>query len=441
MTHRIIQIHAENIKKLKAINIKPDPNQPIITIAGKNEAGKTSVLDAIEMAFAGADSIPEMPIRKGEESGRIVLDLGDLIVKRTFTEKGSRLVVETKEGAVHKAPQAILDKLTGKLSFDPLAFMRQKPKDQCATLMDMLGLNFAELDVEADSIYENRRIVNGEVKAFEARSGTIAVPEGTPSAPVDVVALVAEYERLEAANKEQGKRTEEHQTALSDAKNRLMVHKQDGEKNDTELKAAMIELESLQKTIKVREDEKAQNAITVEEGKEECGVLMESLENQKAIKLHDTTNLSANVVKANAVNKNVELRTQKAAIDHGIKDKMALSTGYTAALEGIEAKKKTAISEAKFPVDGLSFDKGSVLYKGVPLSQSSSAEAMSVSVAMGIAMNPDLRIMLIRDGSLLDDDHMEALEKMAAESDLQVWLEKVGDAGSVVIEDGEIKEA
>jgi hypothetical protein len=59
---------------------------------------------------------------------------------------------------------------------------------------------------------------------------------------------------------------------------------------------------------------------------------------------------------------------------------------------------------------------------------------------MAMAMSPDLRVILIRDGSLLDSTNMALIEEMAAEHDYQVWLEVVREDGAmgVVIEDGAV---
>ena len=101
------------------------------------------------------------------------------------------------------------------------------------------------------------------------------------------------------------------------------------------------------------------------------------------------------------------------------------------------------ISKAAYPVAGLGFDQlGGVTFNGLPFSQASTAEQLRVSVAIGLALNPQLRVLLIRDGSLLDDDSMKMVAKMAAKADAQVWIERVEIDGqvSVVIEDGAIKD-
>src|SRR3990172_5003945 len=126
---KIIRLKAENIKKLVAVEITPAGN--VVRITGKNAAGKTSVLDSIFWALGGQQNISEQPIRKGEKRASIEVDLGDIVVKRTFTEGGgTALTIENKDGLRFKSPQTMLDGLIGRLTFDPLEFMRQEPRKQ-----------------------------------------------------------------------------------------------------------------------------------------------------------------------------------------------------------------------------------------------------------------------------------------------------------------------
>ena len=102
---------------------------------------------------------------------------------------------------------------------------------------------------------------------------------------------------------------------------------------------------------------------------------------------------------------------------------------YTAALAYLEAQKQKSIKEAKFPVQGLSFAAGGVLFNGKPFGQASTAEQIRVSVAMGIALNPNLKVILIRDGSLLDCAFLflSVVQAMAKEHGYQIWIEVVTD--------------
>jgi hypothetical protein len=100
------------------------------------------------------------------------------------------------------------------------------------------------------------------------------------------------------------------------------------------------------------------------------------------------------------------------------------------------------IEGASFPIEGLSFDATGVLYNGLPFAQASSSEQLRVSAAMAFAMNPEFKVILIRDGSLLDSHSREMLRQMAEESDAQVWMEVVGknEQPAIIIEDGRVKE-
>ncbi len=101
--------------------------------------------------------------------------------------------------------------------------------------------------------------------------------------------------------------------------------------------------------------------------------------------------------------------------------------------------KSAAISTAKFPVPGLSFGDDGVLFNGIPFNQASSAEQLRVSFAIAASMKPKLPVILIKDGSLLDDHSMDLLRELAREYDAQCWIERVGaDDVGIVLEEGEV---
>ncbi len=112
----------------------------------------------------------------------------------------------------------------------------------------------------------------------------------------------------------------------------------------------------------------------------------------------------------------------------------------TGELERLDRYKADELAKAKMPVEGLGFDLDGVTYNGVPFSQASGAEQLRVSVAMAMALNPDIRVIRISDGSLLDSTNMARLAEMAQEHDCQVWIERVDESGHVgfVIEDGSV---
>ena len=56
-------------------------------IAGKNKQGKSSLLRAMSAALGGGKEKPDQPVRKGEKSAQIQVELdnGATIVTKTFT--------------------------------------------------------------------------------------------------------------------------------------------------------------------------------------------------------------------------------------------------------------------------------------------------------------------------------------------------------------------
>lgn len=407
---KIIQFSAENVKRLSAVRI--DPTAGVNIIAGKNGAGKSSVLDAIEYAIGGKGACPKKPIRNGQAkaSTEIKLDNG-LVVKRTFTDKGSYLAVTDAAGM--KGGQTMLDGLFGALSFDPVAFERMKPVDQLETLKGVIGLDFAKMDVSRKASYDSRTESNREAKRLEARLGSIPDPGEVPAERVDVSALTAKLQEAEASNRS----NDEKRRGLEI----VTVKHGDTMREIERLKDRLGDLATLENRqmmdIKEREDEIA-----------------------KIVDVH-TQPIADSIGQADAVNERIRQAAERAQIASDLAAERKSSEEKTAMIESIDADKSRMIAEAAMPIEGLAFDDDGITYNGVPFDQCSQAERLRVSVAMGVATNPELRVMLIREGSLLDDDSMKLVADLAETQDVQLWIERVGtdDECSVIIEDGAVR--
>ena len=113
-----------------------------------------------------------------------------------------------------------------------------------------------------------------------------------------------------------------------------------------------------------------------------------------------------------------------------------------AEITAIDQAKAETLADANLPVKGLAFTENSVTFDGLPLEQASQAQQLRISVAIASALNPKLRAMLVRDGSLLDAESLALLKAEATTADLQLWLEQVGkDGEGIVIEDGMVEGA
>lgn len=418
---KIIRLTAENLLRLRAVEITPDGST--VVISGRNGQGKTSVLNAISFALGGAAAAKDAdrPVRDGEDHARVVLDLGDIVVTRRWNAEGaSTLHIESGDGAqVFRSPQKMLDELIGRLSFDPLAFANQPPRDQLVTLLDLVELPWdpAELAASRQAIFDERTVVNRDVKALRAQVDALPpAPADLPDAEVSAGDLLAEYRAAEAT-------VNEHAA----------------------LRAA---------AVTTRERVVAETSL-VEQLTEQLRVAKESLAESKKVSaradraastLPDDPDLSAYEARlddAEEINRKVREAQSRAGLVEQLDAALAESARLTTNLEMIDATKAEDLAAADMPIDGLAFDDDGVTYQGVPFGQASAAEKLRVSIAMAMAMNPKLRVIRITDGSLLDSDNMALIEEMAGEHDFQVWIERVtdGDGVGVVIEDGLVLEA
>lgn len=399
---RIISLQAENVKRLRAIEIRPDGD--VVVIAGRNAQGKSSVLDAIWMALAGADGAKETkrPIRDGEEKASVRLDLGDLIVTRKWTKSGSTLEVAAKDGARYPSPQTILDGLIGRLSFDPLAFANEDPKRQRQMLVEVLELPFDpdEVAAERQRIYDARTEVNRQGKSLVAqRDGLPEVPAETPDEETSAAAIADELREAEETNRAVDELAARRAGAVA----------------------------------KVEEFEQALERAKV--------ILAEiDAEMTKAPAKTDTEPIRERLARVDSTNAAVRAKKERERLDSEIATLADQSKSLTADIERIDRERDEAIAGASMPLDGLSFDETGVLYQGVPFSQASSAERLRVGIAMAMALNPKIRVIRITDGSLLDSENLGLIEEMVAAHGFQCWIERIDETGTVgiTIEDGQV---
>ncbi len=423
-TMKIVSLVAENVKKLRAVEITPEGN--LVQITGRNAQGKSSILDSIYWALAGASHIQSAPIRKGAEKARIKLDLGELIVERRFSPSGSTLTVESAEGARFKSPQTMLDGLLGAISFDPLAFVNEEPTKQFETLRRLVNLDvdFEKLTALNEGDYARRTDINREAKALRAQAEGIVVPPGTPSEKVDTAALLDQIEGAGRANAEIEARKQRREKVALDAK----VARDAATAKRTQ--AAELRRQADQLEADASADDEQADSLDARLANAEP--LPEPV---------DISAVRAALDSAEATNRQVEAAARRDVLLAEAAEKEAAAQALTDLMEAREQEKADAIAKAEMPVPGLGFGAGIVTFNGVPFDQASSAEQIRVSVAIAMAMNPKLRVIRIKEGSLLDEDALKLVAEMARDHDYQVWVERVSSDVKVgiLIEDGMVK--
>lgn len=418
---KIIELEAQNVKKLRRVRIAPDGN---VTIIGGDEGqGKSTVLDCVVMALAGTKHVSSVPIRTGETEAAIKLTLGEkgekqLIVERTFdAAKGTSLVVRGPDGKkLPGGPQEILNKLFSMVGFKPLQFASEDPDKQAETLRKLVGIDFAPVDAEIKALYDQRTEVGRDGKTAAGQLAGITAPaDGTPDDEVSIKDLLAEKEAAERANANADKVARDHADA------------------NVKLNAIHDEIERLENAIKDLKEKARQATDLVRE-------LDDAMDetNGKRVDLAPIREKLANVETVNRAVRAKKEHAKKTAEVARLREEYA---ELTTKIEALEASKGEMLAKAKWPIEGLGFGSNGITYKGLPFDQASRGERYRVSIAIGMALNPQLRVLLLEDASVLDKHAMQAVREMAEAKDYDVWIERVGDgdAGALIMVDGEIK--
>lgn len=406
---KILHLKAENIQRIKVVEITPTGN--LVVVGGSNGNGKTSLLDSIMFFLGGKKALSDMPVREGTAKGSVTMETEDFVGTKTIYPDGKQELELRPKKELGMTPQKFFDSIASKLTFDPLAFANMEKKDQVEVVKRLIPFDFSGNETFRKTVYNERTFVNRE------RDAKIAENEATPfdpSFPVDAEPF--DLHELESISQQEV------------AKVQLEAKVAEGKKLIVEANA---EQELLRAQIEALDEKKAKITKWLTDNEPKLAEFGNLDELVTAAKAKNALQHERNArIHANAMAKNIFVAMQQ---------HKAKSDELTKTIERLDREKISAIENAELPVKGLSFtDDDGVSYGGIPFSVLSGAERLKVSFAMAIALNPSLRIALIRDGSLLDDENLKLISEMAQQHDFQIWLERVGkgEECSVVLEDG-----
>ncbi|MCK4529448.1 AAA family ATPase [candidate division WOR-3 bacterium] len=408
---KIVEFHAEHFKALKAVGITPQGN--IIKISGPNAAGKSSILHAIEAALGGKNALKNNPdpVQHGEKTAEVTIDLGKYKVTRTWIDGVSKLKIINKEGVRYSHPSGVLSSIVGDLSFDPLIFKNQSNKDQVKTLLELIDLpiDLYALDDDRENLYNSRRLVNRAVKHLGGKVAGFPLVN-VPDTEINTSDIMS---AMELATK-----------TISDNKDVRFNYefKQDA-KDELITSISALETELLRKQDRLVSLECEINQLEPQ---------VDSLIDP------DLTVFKDQLQNAEQINTNVRSMQQRNLIIEELNGEKNNSESLTAKIKEIDDLKERTIREAEMPIDGLGFNDLGVTFNDTLIKQCSTAEQHRISVAIGMAMNPKLRVILIDDGSALDSNTMKDIEDLATNKGYQLWIGVVDETGKIgiCIEDG-----
>lgn len=402
MAVKINSLELENVKRIKAVKIEPTKNGLTI-VGGKNNQGKTSVLDSIAWALGGDRFKPTSAQRDGSVIPphlKITLDNG-IIVERTG--KNSSLKVIDPNG--YKSGQQLLNEFVEQLAIDLPKFMHSSSKDKANTLLKIIGVGdtLYKLDDEEQRLYNQRRAIGqiADQKAKYARE--MPVYTGLPSDPVSASELIKQQQDILAKNGENQRLRDEKQ-ALEEKANTLQI---EIDAKSRELTALLKKLETARKTTATLHDE-------------------------------STVELEQNIAHIDDLNQKIRanLDREKAEIEaEGYKKQY---DDLSNKIDDIRKERIKLLDSADMPLDELSIDNGELVYKGFKWDNMSGSDQLKVATAIIRKLNPKCGFVLLDQLEQMDIDTLAEFSKWLEQEGLQAIATRVstGDECSIIIEDG-----
>lgn len=420
MSIKINSLQLENVKRIKAVQLKPSGNGLTI-IGGDNEQGKTSVLDAIAWALGGEKYHPSKAQRDGSmlpPSLRIIMNNG-LIVERSG--KNSALKVTDPEGK--RAGQALLNEFIDELALNLPKFMEAPGKEKANTLLQIIGVGdrLGELERKEKELYQERLYIG---RTADQKKNFAAEQPYYPEAPEELVSasdLIKQQQDILARNAQ---------------KQNVRNHAAEAEK-----KAELAEQE-----LSIAYGAAAEAEKRLEAAKEAYNKAMEEKETafsdaEAAGEDELTDELERNIANVEEINRKVRANLDKAKAEDDAKEYADKYNLLTESIEDVRKQKKDLLNGADLPLPGLSVEDGELLYNGQRWDNMSGSQRLVVAAAIVRKLNPKCGFVLMDKLEQMDLKTLEEFGKWLEREDMQVIATRVstGEECSVIIEDGYIK--
>lgn len=399
---KINRLEIENVKRIRAVVVEPAASG-LTVIGGRNEQGKTSVLDAIAWALGGDRFKPSQPTRAGSViPPTLSLRLSNgLIVER----KGKNSALTVTDPSGKKSGQQLLNEFVEQLALDLPRFMAAPSNEKAKTLLRIIGVEnkLAELERQEQELYNRRRAI-GQI-ADQKRKYAREQPffPDAPKEPVSASELIRQQQEILARNGENRRKRDNLSRLERDAAD-----------------------------IQRRIDELLEKQRLIQDDLE--------IARKSALDLHDesTEELERNLAQIDEINRKVRANLDR---DKAEEDALAYENQYnalTAELERVRKSKTDLLEGAALPLPGLSVQDGELTYNGFKWDNLSGSAQLRVATAIVRRLNPNCGFVLLDKLEQMDLDTLREFGEWLTQEGLQAIATRVstGDECSIIIEDG-----
>ncbi len=402
MSVKINTLEIENVKRIKAVALEPSQNGLTI-IGGRNNQGKTSVLDAICWGLGGDKYRPSKAQREGAllpPNLKVTLSNG-IVVER----KGKNSSLKVTDPYGNRSGQQLLNSFLEPLALDLPKFMNSTNKEKADILLHIIGVGnqLADLEHQEKELYAQRHAVGQIADQKTKHAAEMEKYEGVPEMPVSVSELIRQQQEILARNGENQRK------------------RQLKERYERELEEARQKLEDAKKNF----DKAYENAQTALKSAED---------------LHDesTAELEKNIAEIDLINTKIRANLDKEKAEEEAKGYRDQYTSMNLEIEEIRKKKYDLLHSADLPLEDLSVEDGELTYKHQKWDNMSGSEQLRVATAIVRRLNPECGFVLLDKLEQMDTNTLSEFGLWLESEGLQAIATRVstGSECSIIIEDG-----
>ena len=406
---KINSLELENVKRVKAVKLEPTKNG-LTVVGGKNNQGKTSVLDAIAWALGGAKYKPSQAQREGSlVEPQLHIELSNGMVVERLGKNGTLKVTDPSG---QKGNQSLLDGFISQFALDLPKFMEADKNTKSKILLQIIGVGdkLSAFDKQESELY-NRRTEIGRIADQKKKYADEMVQwDGVPEDIVSAAELIQQQQEILARN---GR----NQELRNQAKN----------------------LEA-QKTLLEQRIEEAQKTLNAMQ--EQMAELMEKLvianTNAKDLQDESTAELEESIANIDSTNAKVRDNLNKQRAQEEADEYKRQYGDLTTQIEEVRNARMELLNGVEMPLQDLSVQDGELIYKGQKWDNMSGSDQLKVATAIVRKTNPKCGFVLLDKLEQMDIDTMKEFGKWLQDNNLQAIATRVstGDECSIFIEDG-----
>jgi hypothetical protein len=406
---KINSLELENVKRVKAVKLEPTASG-LTVVGGKNNQGKTSVLDAIAWALGGAKYKPSQAQREGSlVEPQLHIELSNGMVVERLGKNGTLKVTDPSG---QKGNQSLLDGFISQFALDLPKFMEADKNTKAKILLQIIGVGdkLSVFDKQESELY-NRRTEIGRIADQKKKYADEMVQwDGVPEEIVSAAELIQQQQEILARNG----RNQELRSQV----------------NNLEAQKALLEQ-------RIEETQKTLNAMH-----EQFAELMEKLSiantNAKDLQDESTAELEESIANIDSTNAKVRDNLNKQRAQEEADEYKRQYGDLTTQIEEVRKARMELLNGVEMPLDDLSVQDGELIYKGQKWDNMSGSDQLKVATAIVRKTNPQCGFVLLDKLEQMDIDTMNEFGKWLQDNDLQAIATRVstGDECSIFIEDG-----